>query len=226
MEASLVDLGLTSYSRTHQFQLDCVRYRLEKRWRSDIFILTEHQPVFTLGTRGGQGSLMVSEGYVLQQGVDIVQTERGGDITYHGPGQLVVYPIVHLRDYGLSVKDYVHWLEEIMIACASDFGVRAGRDQRNRGVWVGNNKVGSIGIRIRHGVTFHGLAFNVTLDLKHFNWIQPCGLAGVGITTLEKETTGRVSFSQAKERMISHLQRIFSIRFHPITPGLITGEAA
>lgn len=226
MDVSLVDLGLTNYSQAHQFQLDCVRYRREKSGRADIFILTEHPPVFTLGKRGGRESLMVGEEFVQQQGVEIVQTERGGDITYHGPGQLVVYPIVLLRDAGLSVKDYVHRLEEVMIACASDCGVSAGRDQRNRGIWVGNNKVGSIGIRIRHGVTFHGLALNVTLDFKHFNWIQPCGLSGVGVTSLDKETMGSVSFFKVKERMILHLQRIFSMRFRSINPALITGEAA
>lgn len=226
MEAALVDLGMTDYRQAHQFQQDCVRYRLEDRERPDIFIFTEHSPVFTLGQRGGLGSLMVGEEFVKRQGVDIVQTERGGDITYHGPGQLVVYPVVHLREAGLSVKEYVHSLEEVMIACAADFGVTAGRDQRNRGIWVGDNKVGSIGIRIRHSVAFHGLALNVTIDFKHFNWIQPCGLSGVGVTSLGRETAGSVTFAQAKEGMVFHLQRIFSISLQRIQPALITGEAA
>jgi len=225
MKAYLFDLGMLDYHEAHQFQLECVDYRLSKEGTADIFIITEHPPVFTLGKRGGLGSLRVSQDYVTSQGVGIVQTERGGDITYHGPGQLVVYPIFHLRDSKMSIKEYVSLLEEAMIACAGDFGVTAARDERNRGIWVGNNKIGSIGIRVRHGVTFHGLALNVSLDFKHFGWIQPCGLAGVGVTSLAQQSDGPVIFDRVKKCLVRHLAKCFNKTFVSMPTTFITGEA-
>ncbi len=213
MEAYLVDLGKMDYQDAHGFQLKCVQWRLLDEDRPDIFLITEHPPVFTLGKRGGRESLVVDEQFIKNRGVDIVQTERGGDITYHGPGQIVAYPIVHLRRSRLSVKTYVDMLEEVMISCAADYGVSAGRDERNRGIWVGDNKIGSIGIRVRHGVTFHGLALNVTLDFEHFSWIQPCGLSGVGVTSIERETGKLVDFSLVKKSVVHGLGKIFNRQF-------------
>ena len=225
MIAHLIDLGKMDYQDAHQFQLDCVQWRLQKGRRADIFLITEHPPVFTLGRRGGRESLAVDEGFIKSQGVDIVQTERGGDITYHGPGQVVVYPIVQLRQAQLSVRAYVDMLEEAMISCAADFGVMAGRDDRNRGIWVGNNKIGSIGIRVRHGVSFHGLALNVTLDFEHFSWIQPCGLTGVGVTSLARESDKPIDFYEVKDTITLRLGQIFNRQFVSVEPSLIAGEA-
>jgi lipoyl(octanoyl) transferase len=226
MKAYLVDLGKMDYRDAHQFQLDCVQWRLLEEERPDIFVVTEHPPVFTLGRRGGRESLIVDEEFIKSRGVDIVQTERGGDITYHGPGQVVVYPIVHLRQARLSVSAYVDMLEEVMLSCAADFGVMAGRDDRNRGVWVGDNKIGSIGIRVRHGVSFHGLAFNVTLDFEHFSWIQPCGITGIGVTSLERESDEAMDFYQVKDNITRGLGQTFNRQFVSVEPSLITGEAA
>lgn len=226
MQAYLIDLGRMDYLSAHQFQVECVKWRLADRGRPDIFLVVEHLPVFTLGSRGGRESLTVSEDFVQNHGVDIVQTERGGDITYHGPGQLVVYPIVHLKESRLTVRSFVDKLEEVMIACSDDFGVKAGRDDRNRGIWVGNNKVGSIGIRVRHGVTFHGLALNVSLDFEHFGWIQPCGLSGVGVTSLSRELENQVDFATAKKQIIYHLGGIFGRDLTSAPPTVIKGKAA
>lgn len=225
MIAHLIDLGKMDYQDAHQFQLDCVQWRLQEGRRTDIFLITEHPPVFTLGRRGGRESLAVDEGFIKSQGVDIVQTERGGDITYHGPGQVVVYPIVQLRQAQLSVRAYVDMLEEAMISCAADFGVMAGRDDRNRGIWVGNNKIGSIGIRVRHGVSFHGLALNVTLDFEHFSWIQPCGLTGVGVTSLARESDKPIDFYEVKDTITLRLGQLFNRQFVSVEPSLIAGEA-
>lgn len=213
MKACLVDLGRMDYQDAHGFQLECVQWRLLEEDRPDIFLVTEHPAVFTLGKRGGRGSLTVDEQFIKNRGVDIVQTERGGDITYHGPGQIVIYPIVHLRRSRLSVKTYVDMLEEVMISCAADFGILAGRDERNRGIWVGDNKIGSIGIRVRHGVTFHGLALNATLDFEHFSWIQPCGLAGVGVTSIAREAGKPVDLSLVKTSAVHWLGKIFNRQF-------------
>ena len=223
MNSYLLDLGKTRYTDAHQLQLECVTYRLDAEEQADIFIVTEHHPVFTLGRRGGRESLRVPEQHLEEQGVDIVQTERGGDITYHGPGQLVVYPIVHLRKARLSVKRYVDLLEDTMILCAAEFGVNAARDQRNRGIWVGDNKLGSIGIRVRHGITFHGLALNVSLDCTHFGWIQPCGLRGVGVTSLFREAGKQISFDDVKKVMIKHLATAFETSFVRASVTMFSG---
>ncbi len=208
--ALLLDLGKMAYAPAHELQQQCVAWRLAERSRADLFLFVEHHPVFTLGKRGGRQSLMVSEQFLADKGVDIVETERGGDITYHGPGQLVIYPIINLKTQKLSVTDYVTLLEEIMIDLAAIFGVTAGRDERNRGVWVGDNKIGSIGIRVRHGVTFHGLALNVDIDFEHFSWINPCGLQQVGVTSIARESGRKISFVDAKK----HAARLIGKKFN------------
>lgn len=209
LNMELLDLGLMEYNRAHEFQLYCVEQRLRGK-RGDVFLFTEHPPVFTLGRQGRVDSLLKSRQDIQAQGVAIVPTERGGDITYHGPGQLVVYPILNLRHRKLVVAKFVDLLEETMIRTARDCKVHAVRDTRNRGIWVGNNKIGSIGIRVRHGVTFHGLALNVNLSLEPFTWIQPCGLKGVGVTSLKKECGREVNMEKVKQSMHTHIRTLFA----------------
>ncbi len=186
--ARFVDLGLTDYAAAYALQLELVEKRRSGTISDDIFLVTEHPGTFTLGRRGGHQNLMVSEQFLREKNIPLVHIERGGDITYHGLGQLVIYPILHLRQAGLTVSDYVCLLEEIMIGLAASCGVVAARDPRNHGVWVGDRKLGSVGIAIRHGVAFHGLALNVNIALEPFSWVNPCGLAGVRMTTLSRES--------------------------------------
>ena len=154
---------------------------------------------------------MVSGAFLEESGISVVQVERGGDVTFHGPGQLVVYPIVNLKEARLSVVDYVTALEEIMIRTAGDWGIMAERNSMNRGIWVGNNKLGSVGIAIRRGVSFHGFAFNVNLSLKHFNWINPCGLQGIGMTSMERELSRSVPMDQVHEAVKCHIEAVFGV---------------
>lgn len=182
-----IELQHIQYRQAWALQQDIVAARNDGRLNSDILLLLEHPSVFTMGRRGGLDNLTVPEALLQQKGIEVVQIERGGDITYHGPGQLVGYPIVDLRDHKLSVVDFVEKLEEVMIRTAEHYGVKAHTDQRNRGVWVGNRKLGSIGIAVRRGVTFHGFALNVNTDLTPFDWVNPCGLEGVGVTSLANE---------------------------------------
>jgi lipoate-protein ligase B len=188
------------------------------RLGKDILLLLEHPPVFTLGRRGGKENLTVSEAFLEERDIPLVQIERGGNITYHGPGQLVAYPIVALSRMKLAVTDFVHKLESVMIRIAADFGVPAARDARNRGVWVGDTKLGSIGIHIRHGVAFHGLALNVAPDLTPFSWINPCGLAGVGITSLLREAGPSVTMGKARVSARKHFSAVFGVRLEMIDP--------
>jgi lipoate-protein ligase B len=182
-----------------------------------VLLFLEHPPVFTLGRRGGRENLRVSEAWLDRSGIPVVQVERGGNITYHGPGQLVVYPIVHLPRFGLGVVDLVDRLEEVMIRTCAAWGVASGRNPMNRGVWVGMKKIGSIGIAVRRGVSFHGLALNVDLDLKPFGWIQPCGLEGVGVTSIQAEAGSPIGIADAKRIMHKHIEAVFQTRLTPIS---------
>ncbi len=211
VNSRLVQLGLTDYRATYDMQVALVDKR--KKNGDDYFLVTEHPSVFTLGRRGGRENLIVSEKFLQEKGVSVVQIERGGDITYHGEGQLVLYPILHLRQAGLTVTEYVHLLEELMIRLAADAGVSATRDPRNHGIWVGDKKLGSVGIAIRHGVSFHGLALNVNLSLEPFSWVNPCGLTGVQMTTISRECGKEVTLPMVKETLRSHLTDLFDCEF-------------
>ncbi len=205
------------YQVAYSIQTSLVDQRRTQKESDDIFLVVEHPSVYTLGRRGGREFLMVSEAFLAEKKIAIVPIERGGVITYHGPGQLVIYPIIHLKQAKLSVAEYVAKLEDVMIALAADVGVKAGRDERNHGVWVGNNKLGSIGIAIRHGVSFHGLALNVNLSLEPFGWINPCGLTGVQMTSLTAETSRNIQISEILPRLRSHLEAIFPYSFTEIS---------
>ena len=213
MKAFLSDLGLMDYGKAHALQLDLVEKRRRGDLAADIFLLTEHPAVFTLGRRGGRENLTVSETFLRQKGVELLPVERGGNITYHGPGQLVVYPIIQLKTAGLTVTDHVCRLEEVMILLSADYGVVATRDPRNRGVWTGGRKLGSVGIAIRHGVAFHGMAVNIAPSLEAFSWIHPCGLMDVRVTSLVRELQRDLPMAEVKERLEGHLADVFQRDF-------------
>lgn len=150
-------------------------------------LLVEHPPVITLGRRAGQmPHVLASPDLLKANGVDLVESDRGGDVTYHAPGQLVAYPILRLTDFGLSVSGYVHLLEDTVVQILAAMGVRSQRDADAVGVWTGGRKVCAIGVRVKRGVTLHGLAINVSTDLRGFDLIVPCGLAGRGVTSLRE----------------------------------------
>ncbi len=209
MKTFFADLGLMDYGKAHALQLDLVEKRRTGELAADIFLLTEHPAVFTLGRRGGRENLTVPEAFLRRKGVALLPVERGGNITYHGPGQLVVYPIIRLKTAGLTVTDYVCRLEEVMIRLSADYGVEAVRDARNRGVWTGGRKLGSVGIALRHGVAFHGLAVNVQPSLEAFSWIHPCGLMDVRVTSLARELERDLPMEDAKVRLEGHLAQVF-----------------
>jgi len=208
--AGFIDLGLQPYTKVHALQVQLADGRNRGAVASDRFLCVEHPPVFTLGRHASRNHLGVSESFLAQRGIEVLPIERGGEITYHGPGQLVLYPIISLKKRHLRVGDYVCLLEELMLRLAADCGVRAHRDSRNHGVWVGNNKLGSIGIAIRHGVAFHGLALNVAPDLTPFSWINPCGLTGVGMTSLVREGAKDCTMVDLKGSLQQHLEVLFN----------------
>ena len=214
--AGFLDLGLQPYARVHALQVELAEARHRGKAAQDLFLCVEHPAVFTLGRHASRAHLGVGESFLGERAIDVVPIERGGEITYHGPGQLVLYPIISLKKRHLRVGDYVCLLEELMLRLAADCGIAAIRDPRNHGVWVGNNKLGSIGIAIRHGVAFHGLALNVELDLTPFSWINPCGLSGVGMTSLLREGANDCSMARVKKLLRDHLEILFALNLQTV----------
>lgn len=202
-------LGTTTYEDVHRLQ-----QRLQQQRRQgggeDALLLTEHRAVITLGRSHPQPSLRVSAEEVAARGIGIVQSERGGDVTFHGPGQLVAYGIIDLRAWDLGVVDYVAALEETVIGLLADWGLRGERVAGARGVWVGGRKIASVGVHVRGGVTMHGIAVNVADDTSGFDLINPCGMDSVEMTSLSREMGKPVSVAAAAEAFIFHAARVLS----------------
>ncbi len=171
-------------ARAMQKRLEGARQRGEI---ADVLLLLEHPPVYTRGRRSTAAELPMGVEWYEAQGIEVRDSDRGGRVTYHGPGQLVVYPIVSLRPYGDDVHAYVRGLERAMIAALAAHGVEANLSEGETGVWVGSRKIGSIGVHVSRGVTTHGLAVNVNNDLQPFEWIVPCGIEGCQVTSLGRE---------------------------------------
>lgn len=190
------DLGRrTPYGPVWALQQDLVRLRQAGRI-DDVFLLLEHEPVYTLGRHGRPDNVLWDEGRRRQEGIALYHIDRGGDVTYHGPGQVVGYPILHLEPLGLGVRAYVERLQAGLIAACARFGVEARAVEGLPGVWVGDAKIAAIGIRCSRGVTSHGFALNVSTDLNHFSGIIPCGLGDRGVTSLERELGRPVPWEQ------------------------------
>jgi lipoate-protein ligase B len=204
-----LDLGLIDYSAAHDLQLRIVEAKKRGLLGQDVFLILEHIPVFTLGLRGGKEHLKVPEAFLASRNIPLVHIERGGDITYHGPGQIIIYPIVHLRAGRWRVVSFVESLEEIMIRIAGDWGIQAERKSLNRGVWAGHQKLGSIGIAVRRSISFHGLALNINTDLEPFQWIDPCGLENVAVTSIQQLTGQTIKMQAIRDKAATYINDIF-----------------
>ena len=178
-----------------------------------VFAL-EHKPVYTFGASGGQENLLVSLDVLEAEGVDLVPIKRGGNITYHGPGQLVVYPVLDLKKLKPDLHWYVHALEEAVIGTLKDFGIQAGRKPEYRGVWVGDEKIAALGVQFKRWITLHGLAFNISVDKKGFNRMNPCGITEFGVCSLEDHFTAP-SFSAVRDGLRSRLGETLGISLIP-----------
>jgi lipoate-protein ligase B len=219
----LLELPLTDYRAAQQLQVDCVAARQAGRLAQDLFILVEHPPVFTLGRNGGRENLSVADDFLQAQGVSLVAAERGGNITYHGPGQIVGYPIVDLNASRRGVATYVHDLEAVMERTAAAFGVAVQRDPRNSGVWADGCKLGSVGLCLRRGVSFHGFALNVNNDLTPFDWINPCGMSGVRMTSLAVLTGRTLSMPEVRRAVCGAMAQVMGIDWQPVTRRALKG---
>jgi lipoyl(octanoyl) transferase len=203
-------LGLVPYAEALELQKRLVDERRSGEI-SDQLLLLQHPPVITLGvrTRHARTNVLATPEALVSAGVELFETGRGGDVTYHGPGQLVGYPIISLKPDRCDVHRYVRDIEEVMIRTAAAFGVTAGRVAGLTGIWVGDEKLGAIGVRIAKWITSHGFAFNVTTDLARFGLIVPCGIADKGVTSLEKLVGRTVSMSDVEAAAAAAFADVF-----------------
>ncbi|MGA1843634.1 MAG: lipoyl(octanoyl) transferase LipB [bacterium] len=206
-----IELPVVDYQEVWDLQRLLVTARKEGPLDRDVVILTEHPPVYTVGRRGGMQDLRVTEDFLRTKGISVIRIERGGNITFHGPGQIVMYPIIDLRRAGMGVADLIERLEGIMLRAAADYGLTATRNPLNRGVWVGQRKLGSVGIAIRRGISFHGASLNVTNSLEPFSWINPCGLKGIEMTSIAQEISGTVRMEEVRKDVRRHTEGIFGV---------------
>jgi len=183
----------------------------QKKEIPDVFILLEHPPLLTLGVRAKESNILVPEDILSEQGISVYRINRGGDVTYHGPGQIVGYPILDLNDQGRDIHLFVSKIEETFIQLLkNEYGITAGRNQKHTGVWVGDDKITAIGISVKKWVTMHGFAFNVNTNLDHFKWIIPCGIKDKGVTSLKKLLGYELDMDKLNNQVIEY----FANQFH------------
>jgi lipoyl(octanoyl) transferase len=203
-------LGIVPYDEALALQRQLVEERRAGRV-PDLLLLLQHPPVITLGVKGdgGRANIVATDARLAELGIAVHETGRGGDVTYHGPGQIVGYPILDLRPDRCDVHRYVRDLEEVMIRVCADYGVAAGRIKGLTGTWIGAEKIGAIGVRLSRWITSHGFAFNVSTDLDHFRLIVPCGISDRGVTSLERATGRQLSFAEVEDKVVLCFQETF-----------------
>jgi lipoyl(octanoyl) transferase len=224
-ELAVRRLGLISYADALELQRELVEGRRAGRI-PDTLLLLEHPHVLTVGVRkGGAANIIASPHHLRELGVEVFETGRGGDVTYHGPGQLVGYPILDLRPDRQDVHRYVRDLEEVMIRVCVDSGVSPRRIAGLTGAWVGDEKIGAIGVRISRWITSHGFAFNVNTNLEYFRLIVPCGISDRGVTSLATLTRKAHSLSDVEDRFLQHFVDVFDRSAATVlTPDLMTAS--
>lgn len=215
------DFGIAPYrtvwERQHKLRDSLVERKIEKLPPGNEYLLMgEHTPVYTLGFHGNSDNLLVTEAMLRNRGCECIRIERGGDITYHGPGQLIVYPIIDLQTHGLGVKAYIDLLEESVIRLLDCYGIKGQRVQGATGVWLDKDtprerKICAIGVKVTRGITMHGLALNVNTDLSAFEAINPCGFVDKGVTSLAVELGHHVNIADVKSRLAELLMQLLTI---------------
>ena len=204
----ILDLGLIGYEDGYRTQREMVARR-KLGEIDDSLILAEHEPVFTIGRTGSKENLLADEAVLAAQGIKVLTVDRGGDITFHGPGQLVAYPVIDLRASCGDLHRYLRYLEEAAIGFLRGYSVPAGRMRGKTGVWTAGRKIASIGIGASNWVTYHGLSINVNVDLAFFSMIHPCGLKGVEMDSLHRLLSRRIDMAEAKKNFLVSCNRIF-----------------
>ena len=208
----VANLGLMPYADALAIQRAAAKARISGELDQDLLLLVEHPPVVTLGRSSKGAHLLASPELLRARAVELFEVERGGDVTFHGPGQLVGYPIVDLKRHRRDLHWYLRQVEELLIRSLATYGIVAGRSAGYTGVWVDGRKIASIGVHARDWVTWHGFALNVSTDLSFFELIVPCGIQSVTMTSIERELATRgVSLGDAAERVVEHAGAVFGL---------------
>jgi lipoyl(octanoyl) transferase len=210
-------LGRVGYAEAVALQ-ESTRDEIRAGLRGDRLLLLEHPPVYTLGRNAVTADVTAPVEWLASRGIEVFEADRGGQVTYHGPGQLVGYPIVDLSPDRQDVRRYVRGLQEVLVRVLGDFGLEAEarRDQPEIGVWVGDAKVASLGIHIKRWITTHGFALNVTTDLSHFAGIVPCGLAAVRMASIESLTGRRPDLERVARACVDHFRQVLGYELGPV----------
>lgn len=217
LDSYWLDLGFMEYVPAFVIQEKILDARIAGRVPATI-ILQECPPTFTLGRSGNESSVLISPQELAARGIELIQVNRGGDVTYHGPGQLIASPLLYLGDLDLNANQYMHRVEDVLIEVLAKFGLAAQRKQDYPGAWLGEAKVGAVGIGVRHGYTFHGMSLNVSLDLSPFQLINPCGVASMPVTSMQIALGKPVSLIAVKEALRQVLITSFNLSLEDVTP--------
>lgn len=216
----VLDLGLKHYKPVWELQKKLHKERVEGKI-GDTLLLLEHYPVYTIGKNGKKKNIIAPCSFLKKEKIEIFKVDRGGDVTYHGPGQIVGYTIFHLPSLNLTIEAFVRKIEEVFICLLRDYGISANRIKNYTGVWVGKDKILAIGLQIVLWTSMHGFAFNVNPELSHYSGIIPCGISNKGITSLEKILSPLPPFEEIKEKIISYFCQIFGFEKVLFTGGEI-----
>jgi lipoyl(octanoyl) transferase len=223
----VVHLGLVPYARALEFQRAVAGARISGTLAHDVLLLLEHPPVVTLGRSSKAQHLVATPEMLAERGIELLEAERGGDVTFHGPGQLVGYPIVNLRQHRQDLHWYLRQLEAVLIHALESFGISAERSNGRTGVWTGGRKIASIGVHARDWVTSHGFALNVTNDLSHFDLIVPCGLPDVIMTSVARELAADAPpFSAVADTVSRSFGTIFALDTELLEPEVFSATLA
>lgn len=203
------DLGFSDYKEVWDLQKD-THMKKQKELTDDILYIVEHNHVYTLGKTGSRDHILISDEEMNSKEISYYEIDRGGDITYHGPGQLVAYPILDLNNYYRDTHRYLRDLEETVILTLKELGIEAHREEEYTGVWVGEEKICAIGIKVSRWITMHGIAFNINTDLSFFDKIIPCGIFHKGVTSVEKVTGKKADMEEIKKLYVKNFSNTFN----------------
>jgi lipoyl(octanoyl) transferase len=210
MKINIIKLGKMKYGQSLEIQQKLFNLRLSSKI-SDTLLFVEHFPVITLGKRGNANNITACESTLGDNGVEVHRISRGGDVTYHGDGQLVGYLIFDVRNHGRGIKDFVYMIEETVIRLLKDvYGIGSVRGEKKyTGIWIGDRKIAAFGIFVSHWITMHGFSFNVNPDMSHFKWINPCGITDKGVTSLEMETGRKIGIDEVTSQFLDVFKDVF-----------------
>lgn len=230
LKVKFQDLGLIEYQKAWDYQEKLFQNVVAVKQKNrntkqdndtpNYLLFCEHPHVYTLGKSGKESNLLINEDFLKNKGASLVKTNRGGDITYHGPGQIVGYPILDLNNFSLSIKSYIFKLEEVIIGCLKQFGVNSSRSAGATGVWLDadnpaiSRKICAIGVRTSHWVSMHGFALNVNTDLNYFEYIVPCGIVGKSVTSISRELGKKISTEEVKQVLKREFSNVFEMELN------------